>query len=527
MQNVVNYIVPFFGNDGKPISAGRVFFCNKNTSARTSGEIQPPDLILVKDKDGSPLQNPLPLDDSGRFTTQPFVDYDVDFKMYVDEPTGLPPLMDDDSPCWNTVLVMSSFDNKFVKVEYSGMPVVGTLAELRMEVPVNTPAVLVLGYNDGDTFCPPRVFRFVHETMDDNGGDHIRPQNSDEGTWVCDLGDVVDVRVFGINPESSGDYSAAIEKLAQDFKSRTLYFPKGNYYISRNINFGSVIMEAGAYFRPNANVSSVVSFARLDNRGGRFCANAENRRVFPKVPGGVMRTSWFSGNLAAFVFDASGHYSGIFNGADAVVFDDENIDYGTAGATLQLASTCVVNRARRALPKYIEPKYALDLFTETLTVPGIDADGAVLKGNRLSFGRDLLLEYNAEEGYLYVPQVMKSEELHAVDLFPGTTHFDKASIAGASSYIGIDDDYTLCAEDSSHKRGNVVVILNESESQRYITMRAIDTGSGTTRKTKCTINASTALMFVCTGDGDSGVGHPPQMSRWSPMSNVTQTITED
>ena len=65
MQNIVNYLCPFFGYDGKPIVNGRVYFVKPDTSAQTFEELSgldAADFVTVKDKDGTALANPLSLD---------------------------------------------------------------------------------------------------------------------------------------------------------------------------------------------------------------------------------------------------------------------------------------------------------------------------------------------------------------------------------------------------------------------------------------------------------------------------------
>lgn len=52
MQNVVNYIVPFFGKDGKPLSGGRVHFVKPDCSAAPTDR-EDPDYIAIFDTDGT------------------------------------------------------------------------------------------------------------------------------------------------------------------------------------------------------------------------------------------------------------------------------------------------------------------------------------------------------------------------------------------------------------------------------------------------------------------------------------------
>lgn len=446
MQNVVNYIVPFFGNDGKPISAGRVFFCNKNTSARTSGEIQPPDLILVKDKDGSPLQNPLPLDDSGRFTTQPFVDYDVDFKMYVDEPTGLPPLMDDDSPCWNTVLVMSSFDNKFVKVEYGGAPCVGSISELR-DLDVENGKAIVLGYNEAGDFCPPRVFQFVNVMYSENYGTHIVSRKSVQGCWVCEPTDYVDVRWFGLNPRSGvkTDFAERIVQIYNSYPGKPIYFPSGTYYIGRNISLNALILDYGANVKP-FNDTVRFQIEKLENRGGTFQYDSSSlSRVVPVLKSGVLRTSWLSGVLVGFVFYHNGSYTNIFENVETVIFDNDSIDYGSIENTVEVGSV-VINAVSREIPSYINASVCVDVKLGGIRGRSIGSGNMVIGDGVISYNKSPIMNFDEESDELIIRKKANIADIDSTNVKTDKLTAKSVTVNGKAS-IGEIDATTIGAMD--------------------------------------------------------------------------------
>ena len=114
MQNVVNYLCPFFRN-GSSIVNGRVYFVKPSTSALTFSDIEGldgGDYIAIKDKDGTLLENPLLLNSEGRFSVQPFVDDGVDFKMIVCYPTGQPAEINDESMTYDVAYTINSFSQE-------------------------------------------------------------------------------------------------------------------------------------------------------------------------------------------------------------------------------------------------------------------------------------------------------------------------------------------------------------------------------------------------------------------------------
>lgn len=326
MQNVANLMMPFFDFDGNPASAGRVHFCKWNTSARTSKQITSPDYIQIKNSTGALLPNPLPLNDRGAFTVQPFVDDGIDYKVYVDVPTGIPAEIDDDSMCWKTVSVFRSFDKK-IEIEYTGIDSVNSIAELR-DVDIEKGKVIVLGYNSADDFCPARIFRYENRQYDENYGTHIKSSKAG-GYWVCEPEGFVDVRTFGIDPndDSRGDCGQVVARIYNDYMRVPIYFPAGNYYFSTNVTIISAILDPGATFHKKDN-DIVFSANYVDNKGGYF-----DDGVIPDVKG-ELRYSLV--HPRSFVRAVSRQYSKI----DSVLFDTNFVPTESATVTGKLVRIC-------------------------------------------------------------------------------------------------------------------------------------------------------------------------------------------
>lgn len=304
MQNVVNYIVPFFGKDGKPLSGGRVHFVKPDCSAAPTDR-EDPDYIAIYDTDGTPLENPLGLDDLGKFQTQPFVADGIDFRMIVERPTGIPATLESEAPAWELLYIIDSKSQK-IEVSFSGVSTYGGLPDLRKADPESSPAV-VLGYSEAGDFCPPRIFKWVGRLYDENYGTHVRstlPGKGNSGTWVCEPSGFVDVRWFGADPDGGKTVSDALQRASREYPNTATYFPTGTYFLSSGLQLYSAIAERNAKFRCSGTNSVEVRIdSFFENRGGYFMAEtaaADSVRVVPVVKG-ILRTSWLRGTLNEFL----------------------------------------------------------------------------------------------------------------------------------------------------------------------------------------------------------------------------------
>lgn len=328
MQNVSNLLCPFFLDDGTPISGGRVHFVKPDcSSAPTEGA--DPDYVPVYDTDGTELENPLPLNDSGRFVIQPFVADGMDYRMIVEAPTGIPATLESTSPAWRTVYIVDCKASK-VTVEYSGVSVVGSLGELRQTDPA-VKSVMVLGYDGADDFCPPRVFVWKEELLEENYGTHVRsilPGHSRGGTWVLEVSKTVDVRLFGIAPSSAMDCSERLGFLTDSHPNEGAYFPAGTYALSKSARLYSAIFERGAKVVPVSQSVDFVVESFFENRGGRFGRSSGSFAV-PCLPqGSILRTSWLDGDLAGFLNEMS------LGRISTIVFDspcESSVDIAVSG----------------------------------------------------------------------------------------------------------------------------------------------------------------------------------------------------
>lgn len=331
MQNVVNLHCPFLLY-GTPIVDGRVYFVKVDTAAQTFDQLAGLDdafFINVYDKDGNDLANPLSLDSEGRFSVQPFVEDDTDFKMIVCRPTGISEDLNDETPAWDVAYTMVS-KSQHVTVDYQGIAKVDSIAALRQQ-DSDVGAVLVLGYSEANDFCPPRIFTWKQETLTDNGGTHIRSTKQGQqnaGTWVCEPSHHVDVRWFGVEPGMASNFTDCWTTLnnivSTYYPSMPLYLRRGYYNISGNLTINSgLILDNGSKIRPLGR-SVTLTVNNLDNRGGTFLRarvdeESSYYNVYPKVSG-ELRTSWMSdpaeqissdvlANVTELVFDSNVNFS--------------------------------------------------------------------------------------------------------------------------------------------------------------------------------------------------------------------------
>lgn len=356
MQNVVNYMCPFFRN-GMPIVNGRVYFLKQSTSAQTFSDIEGLDgayFIPVKDKDGTRIENPLQLNAEGRFSVQPFVDDGVNFKMVVCYPTGVPADINDESMTYDVAYTINAFAQGGEIIDIGGVATVDSIADLRQLEPT-VKAALVLGYSAAGDFCHPRLFNWVETLKPDNNGTKIRSTvqgYTASGTWECAPSGFVDVRWFGANPDNGMDCTSIILAVAQEFTTLPIYFPAGAYYLSSHVSAKSVIMDRLAIFYPADGIEGSIVFSvenSFENRGGRFESN-ENSLVYPKVKG-TLRTSWLSSpmddalsssalaNVDEIIFDANKTVS------EALTIDKKRIlvkDGITVDDAITFAPTCSV-----------------------------------------------------------------------------------------------------------------------------------------------------------------------------------------
>ena len=317
MQNVVNLLCPFF-KDRNPIINGRVYFLQPDTSAQNFYEISnldAADYVTIRSADGTLLENPMPLDDEGKFKRQPFVDDGVDYKMVVCYPTGLPALLNDETPCWDIAYTMDSKTQK-MEIHYDGIACVDSVAELGL-LPVSTAQAVVLGYGSKNDFCPPRIFKWTPGETRWNSGTRIRHITNVNGAWVCEPSGFVDVRWFGVNPSGDSDYTATLIAIAQAYPCIPVYFPEGNYGISNHVTFNNAIAERLAVFTPSESSTNDWIFkvdGNFEDRGARFMHNARNCVVIPKLRGTLRASQLPSPANSALATD-------ILAKVDYIVFD--------------------------------------------------------------------------------------------------------------------------------------------------------------------------------------------------------------
>ena len=360
MQNVVNYLCPFFRN-GTPIVNGRVYFVKPDTTAQTFTDIvalEGADFIAIKDKDGTLLENPLSLNSEGRFSVQPFVDDGIDFKMIVCYPTGVPAEINDESMTYDVAYTINSFAQDSEILSIGGVTTVDSVAALRQLEPA-VKAALVRGYYAAGDFCPPRIFSWVESLMTDDNGSKIRSSvegYTSAGTWVCTPSGFVDVRWFGVNPEGGTDCTSLVIAVAQAYPNIPVYFPNGSYYISSHVTFKSAILERLAIVFPTDDTTTDLCFSvenSFENRGGRFGKNSRECCVYPKVKG-TLRTSWLSSPMDSALSVSS------LSGIDEIIFDATK----TVSVTLSIANRRVLVKKGVTVPSSIAFAPSCSIYIE-------------------------------------------------------------------------------------------------------------------------------------------------------------------
>lgn len=279
-----------------------MYFVKPSTTAQTFNSVASidyADYIAVKDKDGTLLENPLPLNDEGSFETQPFVEDGVEFKMIVCYPTGQPARHNDETPCWEVAYTIDS-KTQTMEVHYDGVACVDGIYDLgRLQPSVGR--AIVLGYASKNDFCPPRFFEWVPGESNYNHGTVLRSTVSDAGAWVCVPSGHVDVRWFGVDPNGESDYTSVLAEISQELPNLPAYFPAGYYFLSNHVTFKNAIAERGANFIPADGVTNDLKFEvenGFDNRGCHFMGISNGCVIYPKLKG-TLSTSCINANANA------------------------------------------------------------------------------------------------------------------------------------------------------------------------------------------------------------------------------------
>ena len=330
MQNVSNYMCPFFLEDGLPDIAGRVHFVQPSCSAAPE-EGTDPDYILIYDKDHTPLENPLPLNDEGVFEHQPFVEDGIDFRMIVEAPTGI-----DDAP-WRTIAIIDSKAQVY-SVTYSGLATCDSLSDLRQLDPA-VGKCLVLGYSSAGDCCPTRVFKWETELLTENYGTHVRSTlagKTNAGTWVCEPSGFVDARWFGLDEGGAADdlhdASTALGRCHASYPNMRTYVPKGWYGLDSSVAVNYLMLDRETYFVPSVNDDIIFAIDEIYGDGNHFCAidanDASSKRVIPVLSYGTLKTSWIFGSLNEFLTAQA------LNGVNEIIFDEVYYQ-GTTAVTIE------------------------------------------------------------------------------------------------------------------------------------------------------------------------------------------------
>lgn len=528
MQNIVNYLVPFYNEDGMPVSAGRVHFVKKGTSATKFEDITSQDYITIKDKSGTVIENPLPLNSVGAFSIQPFVDEGVDFKMIVDEPTGYSVNvalgMVDDSAEWRTISVIDSRANK-VDLTIEGMSYVDSLVELRT-LSTEVKCAVVLGYAEKEDFCPARIFKWTKKPYAENYGTHIKSSVDSTGVWVCEPNDFLDLRWFGVNPNdtSKTDYSSSILQASLAYPRLPVYFAGGVYYISLNMDFSSVILDKNSFIRPYAGIVQMV-IGHLENRGGKFVAEGnalDSAKVIPVVKG-EFRSSLVSGNLCSFVFATTMGMSNIFRDCDIIVLDsftddDSFLDYSAIAQKAQYLSgkTIIVNGG--ATPLWI--KYAgkncviVNGYDKSVSVGNVDAKS--VGTSRISVGDFTIVPYNDSTRISKNGNIIATISESGISF--GNADVGKLNVTNfIPPCIARSENFDLYDIEEGYKAGAIVAVKNNKSLgiKVYVGTRQATEG----KVDYVNVGAGMVYLFRCEIAKDTSTIIPTNFYRWVPIGN--------
>lgn len=531
MQNIVNYLVPFFNEDGKPVSAGRVHFVKKGTSATKFDDITSPDYIVIKDRNGTVLENPLKLSSVGTFSIQPFADEGVDFKMIVDEPTGLSAELNngivDDTNEWRTITVMDS-ESQRIDLSIDGMSYVDSIAELR-ELDTENKCAVVLGYSEKNDYCPARIFRWTSLPYIENYGTHIKSNKDRNGVWVCEPEDVLDLRWFGVNPNvtQKTDYSYIISQASQAYPRLPVYFAGGTYYISINMDLNSVIIGKNCFIRPYDKIVQM-TIGHLENRGGKFFADdnsLESAKVIPVV-GREFRSSLLSGNLCSFVFAPTMGMQNIFRYCDIIILDSFNdddtiLDYPAISKKAQYLSgkTIVVNGGATPLwMKYVGKECVIvNGYDGSVKVKNAECE-KIKADNSASVGNLSISPFNEDTRISKNGKIVASISNEMIS-FP-SIKIDQARISNLIlDVIHTSENINLTIlEQGLYQKGSVILVHNTKNIgiKVYVGSNRIYTEG---KIEYVNVGAGMMYMFYCALTRDDSAIPRPIFYNWNPVGN--------
>lgn len=472
MQNVVNLLCPFFRNR-LPIVGGKVYFVKPSTAAQNFSQVAGidfADYVAIYDKNHVLLENPMPLNDEGFFETQPFVNDGVEYKMIVCYPTGLPALLNDDTPCWEVAYTIDSKTGS-VTIHYDGIACVDSISELS-ELGTECGIAVVRGYGSANDFCPPRFFEWVPDEDGFNRGTVIRSLRDDSGAWVLQPNSHVDVRWFGVDQNGNSDYTEVLVEIAQDCADYPVYFPAGTYRISNHLHFKNVIAERGAWFVPTEETNSDLKFEVervFEDRGAKFQNNELSRVVYPVI-NGTLRTSLLpSPANAALTANA-------LAGITELVVD--SIVALESGSTVTVSNKKVLVRKNRQIPSGMTLDGTCCVYFETTG--------------------DLRIKELTVNGDWKVSIVeLNSVEYFAISNGGGGTPF---RISVGEAYFAAFALLTLGFSVGNDYDNSWMLAFNDPDGWTGFVLKAVQAKIGTLKASGCTIDSGTVNLMQRVND---------------------------
>ena len=329
--------------DGDLPLRGKVSFCELSTT----------NLKDIYDIDENPIANPILTNADGRTNVQIFLSGPYTAYMY--RYIGTDPLMDDANPDNWVQLYSENILNASATSSTSNLSLVGTIAELKdLAVPTTAITVALLGYfTSGDKELVTYTW-FPLATTAEDGGSVIASNNSSTGRWILTLPDVIDVRDFGVFPDTdyttqtvySSQLTACIAystKIFRPIKFSSINKSTGNsWYSFEGGTFTTtqkVFVDDNVYFLGKDNTETSLVFPTLEKNSKLLIDTAHSNGTSHLISD-TIKTSWRGANAvtstilaSTYIVDCDATISGSDGGLVDVLFD------GTSGISLT-ASFC-------------------------------------------------------------------------------------------------------------------------------------------------------------------------------------------
>ena len=330
--------------DGDLPLRGKVWFCETSTTTSKN----------IFDKDGNALVNPILTNADGRTNVQ--VILDGDYTVYMYRYIGTDPLMDDADPDNWLLLYDELILSPSTGSVTTSTTLVSTIEDLKaLAVPTTALTVAVMGYYEsGDKELVTYTWFPLASTAED-GGSVIASDNVVTGRWILTIPNVIDVRDFGVFPDTNtSDQNAYSSQLtacvtyAEKVK-RSVKFSSINktvdysYYSFEGGSFNTttqkILIDDNVFFIGKDNTTTTLNFIIVE-KNSKLLLNTAYTNGTLNLVSDIVKTSWRGANLltstisaSTYIVDSDAIVAGIEGDLVNILFD------GTTGLSLT-ASYC-------------------------------------------------------------------------------------------------------------------------------------------------------------------------------------------